>query len=125
MSYLCPVCKADDSLKCNCSIELPPAFFADEYSIAVVECLSCRFQGVTTCRESRWGSLDSESVSYFCHKVADTDLERLFGLIRGCPEPSNRRCQCRSHELLAKTDSMGAYDLALIVPVQQTFEMKS
>ena len=123
MPYLCPVCQAPDSLKCDYSIELPPAFFADEYSVAVVECLSCRFRGATTCRESRWGSLDSESVSYLCHQVAEADLERLVALIRECSDPANRRCQCRSHQQLAVTNAAGAYDLTLIMPVTQTFEM--
>ena len=120
MAYLCPACGANDALKIDCSIELPAGYF-DEYSIAVVQCQACRFRGVTTCGESRRGSLDSESVDYSCHQLTDADLESLATLVGECPDPPNRGCQCRSHRLLSQTDSKG---LGLIAQVLKSFPMK-
>jgi len=120
IAYLCPACGANVALKIDRSIELPADDY-DEYSVAVVRCQACRFRGVTTCGESRRGALDSESVDYRCHQLADADLERLATSVEECPAPPNRNCLCRSHPLLSQTDSKG---LGLIAQVLKSFPMK-
>jgi hypothetical protein len=122
MPYLCPICGTGELTR-MCAIELPPAIYEDEFRIAVAQCEGCGFRGATRYRESRQGALDSESWHYTGYKVEKSELESLETIIRQCPDPSDRWCECAAHKQLHKKLTDGIYDIESIVPVVDIFDM--
>ncbi len=108
MSLICPGCKKN-TLKVVDSIEFLPDGFHDEISLQVIRCGECEFQGLSVYRESRRGAWDSESWINDGYIVNETDFQTVANAVRGCPDPSNRHCQCSTHLWLEQT-SEGRWD---------------
>lgn len=95
----CPDCHTK-KLKIILALELPPDGSNDEITLQTVECEHCDFYGLAVYRESRRGALDSESWVYEGYRVSEGDFQTIRELIQSCPSPSDKRCQCESHQVL-------------------------
>ncbi|MAT42599.1 MAG: hypothetical protein CL609_09675 [Anaerolineaceae bacterium] len=95
----CPTCKSKN-IKITQTIELPPDGINDEITLQTVECEHCDFYALAVYRESRRGALDSESWVHEGLRVSEGDFQTIRELIQSCPSPSDKRCQCESHQVL-------------------------
>jgi hypothetical protein len=103
MAFACPSC-GDAGLEIAFSLELPPRGDDDEITLQTLKCAACNFRGVAVYRESRHGSLESESWSHDGYPISDAALERLNVALLRCPTPRDKRCQCPTHISLASED---------------------
>jgi hypothetical protein len=110
MPFVCPSCKKIGTFAITVSIELPPQGWSDELTLQMVECSACQFRGVAVYRESRHGSLESESVDHTCYPVEPSEFERLAAKLRQCPDRSNPACPCPAHTRLAATSSLNRWE---------------
>ena len=109
MPFVCPDC-AHRSLKIALKIELRPDSRSDEIALQVVECSRCGFAGIAVYEESRRGALDSEHFDHVGYYVGDEDLAHARKIIRGCPDPGNKRCRCSAHRTLGRRDASGRWN---------------
>lgn len=79
------------------SLELPPDDSADEIALQTLNCPACDFRGVAVYRESRRGSLSSESWHHDGYPITKDGLEALYKALLLCPSPADRRCRCATH----------------------------
>jgi hypothetical protein len=121
MSFVCPVCD-QSSLSITFSVELLPSGDDDEVTLQTVKCAECTFRGLAVYRESRHGSLDSESWQHDGYVISDEAMERLLETMLLCPSPKNRRCACEAHASLGKQD--WSAPAASGIEVTQRFEMR-
>lgn len=103
MAFVCPDCRAP-ALEIGRVLALPPVGVAQEFSLQLVACSACRFQGVAVYEESRAGSLDSESVDHGGYRVDSATFERLSELAANCPSPRDEDCGCETHRALGVRD---------------------
>ncbi len=96
---ICPTCQTN-TLNITQSLELPPDVRNDEISLQAVQCASCGLQALAVYRESRRGSLGSESWVHEGYRVSEVDFQRVSGLIGACPNATDKRCPCESHTVL-------------------------
>lgn len=109
MPLQCPECQRA-SLKIGPRIEIPPDGRSDEIMVQILVCSVCRFAGLGVYQESRRGGLDDESVDHVAYRVPPADLKHIRQLIRACPHPRDRRCQCPSHLKLGSRDASGRWN---------------
>jgi hypothetical protein len=109
MSFICPQCTTQKSLRITTSIELPADARSDEISLQIVYCHSCKFEALAVYEESRRGSLSSESVHHYCYPAERNVIQFTRALINNCPDQKNARCQCASHVKLIQYDSSGRW----------------
>jgi len=102
MAFKCPSCPGN-RLKIGVGLELLPGD-VDEEQVQTVNCEACGFRGIAVYRESRRGSIKSESVRHDGFEVSDKDMEFLLNGIQRCPAPSDRHCKCETHVAWAKLD---------------------
>src|SRR5215470_18116869 len=102
MAFKCPACLGS-SLKIGVGLELPPVY-DDEIQLQMVKCEGCGFRGIAVYRESRRGSLESNSFWHLGYEVSDEDMEFMLNGIQRCPAPTNRKCQCETHLAWGKQD---------------------
>ena len=95
MAFKCPACNGG-LLGIEMSMNLPPVY-DDEIQLQMVKCEACGFRGIAVYRESRRGSLKSNSFFHLGYEVSDKDLEFVRSGIQRCPAPRDRRCQCETH----------------------------
>lgn len=121
MSFVCPGCDRN-SLAISFFLELPPSADDDEIAVQVLKCGDCGFRGLAVYRESRHGSLDSESWQHDGYVLSDEAMERLMEAMLKCPTPADRRCACDTHA------SLGKYDWSAVaqsgIEVIRQFEMR-
>jgi len=96
---ICPDCQANP-LKIIHTLELPSDVNNDEICLQTVRCGQCGFQALAVYRESRRGALDSESWVHEGYRVSGDDFQIIHELIQSCPNPGDKRCQCKSHQIL-------------------------
>ncbi|MCP4426110.1 MAG: hypothetical protein GY803_16580 [Chloroflexi bacterium] len=108
MSFICPECQAN-SLAIAHRIELPPDGRSDEIALQIVKCGACGMRGTAVYKESRRGSLDSDSWHHNGYRMSADDIDFLQNLIQQCPDPGKDDCQCRPHLSLGKTDERGIW----------------
>jgi hypothetical protein len=101
MSFKCPSCDAA-KLEISFSLELPPQGDDHEITLQTLKCVGCGFHGVAVYRESRHGSLDSESWSHDGYPIEDEAMEHLYKALLICPNPRDRRCPCSTHVSFAQ-----------------------
>ena len=77
MAFQCPSC-GGPKLEITFSLELPPSGDDDEITLQTLKCAACDFRGVAVYRESRHGSLDSESWQHDGYPIGDAELEGLY-----------------------------------------------
>lgn len=123
MPFKCPSCSSPRSLGIVATIELPPDSHWDEISLQIVHCSKCDFTGLAIYEESRRGALDSEVVHHTGYHIQDKDLNVLERMIRRCPKPSNRRCDCSTHLELGGKDEYGRWNGLSGIRLGKTFEM--
>jgi hypothetical protein len=70
MAFKCSSC-GDPRLEISFSLELPPQGDDDEVTVQTLKCAGCGFYGVAVYRESRHGTLGSESWSYDGYPIED------------------------------------------------------
>ena len=109
MPFLCPQCKLPQ-LNITAKIELSPDSRSDEIMLQIIKCYLCGFSGIAVYEESRRGSMDSESFTYYGYRVSPADLRALRELIKNCPDPKNRRCECFAHHTLNVKDISGRWN---------------
>jgi len=103
LSFVCAECN-HNSLKIMFTLELPPTADDDEIALQLLSCGECNFQGLAVYRESRHGSLDSESWQHKGYVLGEKSLSRLMQAMLECPLPVDRDCQCAAHVALGKYD---------------------
>ena len=108
MGLTCPMC-GQDSLKIKSSLEMPPDVRSDEITVQLIECSQCGFKGVGVYEESRRGRLDSESVDHYGYGLKNPEWKRLAALIKTCPEPRRKDCDCPSHGKLNEKSRHGRW----------------
>jgi len=108
MPFACPDCRRME-LRIGLRIELPSDSRSDEIAVQIVECSGCGFRGGAIYEESRRGALNSESWEHSGYLMAKSDVDALAALIRQCREPADRRCRCKSHQMLGQKDSSGRW----------------
>ena len=109
MAFTCPACLMAGSLKITGLIELPPDDRSDEVALQIVSCEGngCEFKGIAKYEESRRGA--TESFHHTGYRAEKEQLATLELLISACPDPTNHRCDCDSHQQLAKNpNDLGA-----------------
>ena|SRR5579859_1253236 len=121
MAFECPSC-GDPRLEISFSLELPPQGDDDEITLQTLKCLGCDFHGVAVYRESRHGSLGSESWSHDGYPVEDEVLERLYEALLRCPKPLDRRCPCPTHAAFAQQNWVNPAHLG--IDATHRFEMR-
>lgn len=84
------------------SLELPPGDSNDEITLQTVKCPACDFRGAAVYRESRRGSLSSESWHHEGYHISDDGLEDLYRALLLCPTPADRNCPCVTHRRLSQ-----------------------
>ena len=109
MSFRCPECSNPSSLKIKKSIELPPDSRSDEITLQLVNCTNCSFRGIAVYEESRRGRLGEESFNHIGYYTDDQSFERLDTLIKNCPIPKNKKCDCDSHQQLGSRNQSGRF----------------
>lgn len=103
MSFICPGCD-QNSLKISFALELPPSGDDDEITVQIAKCAACGLLGLAVYRESRHGSLDSESWHHNGYVLSGKAMENLMEALLACPAPRDRRCSCATHISLGKKD---------------------
>ncbi len=121
MAFQCPSC-GGPKLEITFSLELPPSGDDDEITLQTLKCATCDFRGVAVYRESRHGSLDSESWQHDGYPIGDVELEGLYEALLTCPAPRNKRCQCSTHISFAQQNWVSPVQLG--VDGTQRFEMR-
>ena len=124
MPFLCPECSTPKSLKIALKIELPPDSRSDEIALQIVECTNCGFAGIAVYEESRRGALGSESLDHTGYYVSADDLKALRKTIKGCPQPSDWRCDCKAHRTLGMTDAAGRWSALKGINRERAFALK-
>ncbi len=122
MPFLCPQCK-QPQLNITSKIELGPDSRSDEIMLQIVKCYQCGFSGIAVYEESRRGSLDRESFTHYGYRVSSADLGALRELIKNCPDPRNRRCECFTHHTLNVKDISGRWYALADVHLDGRFEI--
>lgn len=123
MPFLCPECN-HPQLNITNKIELGPDSRSDEIMLQIIKCFQCGFYGIAVYEESRRGSLNNESYSHFGFRVSPADLQALRELIKHCPEPDNRRCECFAHHTLNVKDISGRWNALADVHLDGRFEIE-
>jgi hypothetical protein len=121
MPFECPACD-DPKLEISFSLELPPQGDDDEITLQTLKCAGCGFNGVAVYRESRHGSLDSESWNHNGYPIDDSYLERLYEALLLCPKPSNKHCPCPTHVAFAQQNWVAPAHLR--IDMERRFEMR-
>ena len=101
MAFECPSCR-QGALNIAFSLELPPADYDDEITLQTVKCAGCGFSGMAVYRESRRGSLSSESWHHDGYEVTEDSMVSLLEQLVLCPLPGDKRCVCAAHQGLGK-----------------------
>ena len=123
MPFLCPQCN-QSQLNITSKIELGPDTRSDEIMLQIVQCYKCDFSGIAVYEESRRGSLGSDSFTHYGYRVSSADLRALHELIKNCPDPRNRRCECFSHHTLNVKDISGRWGALADVHLNGRFEIE-
>ena len=123
MPFLCPECSTRQ-LHITTKIELGPDNRSDEIMLQIVRCYRCNFWGIAIYEESRRGSLENESFLHYGYHVGRADLRALQEIIKECPEPGNRRCECFAHHTLNIKDDSGRWNALSDVHLDGYFEIK-
>ena len=121
MAFQCPSCRGT-TLEITFALELPPSGDDDEITLQTLKCAACDFRGVAVYRESRHGSLDSESWQHDGYPIDDAALEDLDEALLLCPAPRDRRCRCATHVLFAQRSWANPAHLG--VDAAERFEMR-
>lgn len=111
MAFKCPACDAP-KLEISFSMELPPQGDNDEITLQTLT--RCGFHGVAVYRESRHGSLDSESWSHDGYPIENEALERLCEALLLCPKPRDKRCPCPTHLAFAQQNWVDPAHLGIV-----------
>jgi hypothetical protein len=109
MSFKCPRCSTNKTLRITQSIELAADARSDEIGLQIVYCSSCKFEALAVYEESRRGSLSFDAVDHYCYPAALNTIQATRALIHRCPDPKNAMCQCASHVELNQRDSSGRW----------------
>lgn len=109
MSFKCPQCSTNNSLRIIQSIELAADARSDEISLQIVYCSSCNFEALAVYEESRRGSLSSDAVDHYCYAAARNIIQLTRTLIRQCPDRKVAGCECASHVKLNLRDISGRW----------------
>ena len=123
MPFLCPEC-SQCKLNIVSKIELGPDSRSDEIMLQIVKCFQCEFTGIAIYEESRRGSLGEDSFHHFGYRVGKADMMALQEIIKECPEPGNRRCECFAHHTLNIKDTSGRWNALSDVHLDGYFEIK-
>lgn len=92
--------------------------------LQIIKCYQCSFSGIAVYEESRSGSLDRESFSHYGYRLSLADLRALRELIKHCPEPGNRRCECFAHHTLNVKAISGRWNALADVHLDGRFEIE-
>ena len=106
MSFICPECK-HNSLKITNSIELPPDIRSDEISLQIIVCSKCDFKGIAIYEESRRGRIGDDAFSHTGYQTDDYSFNDLLTLIKKCPHPRDKNCNCETHKKLGGKNKSG------------------
>ena len=109
MSFRCPECSQDKSLRIVNRIELAPDARSDEISLQVIRCGACTYQGLAAYEESSRGALGSESVDHYGYNADLHAIQSVGSLIKKCPSPGEASCKCASHQELNQRDRSGRW----------------
>ena len=120
MGFMCPKCN-NKTLEIIYRIELPSDARSDEITLQVIRCVGCNFEGIAIYEESRRGALDSETIDHYGYTLDSQELKSIKSLIKRCPEPSNPRCACDSHEKLNERNGFGRWVRPGFTSEQKTF----
>lgn len=123
MTFLCPECSSH-SLKITSNIEILPDNRSDEITLQVVKCANCAFSAIAVYEESRRGSLGGESFSHTGYRVHELSVRALKEMIRRCPQPRNKRCDCEVHQKLGRKDPGGRWAGLSGLEYSSTFQME-
>lgn len=96
-ALLCPRCESPALVVCS-RVELAPDENWDERSFQIIFCSTCGFEGIAIYLESRHGSMGSEMLQHNAYTTDRGRLAQISALVAQCPDPSNRRCDCPSHQ---------------------------
>ncbi len=121
MAFECTAC-GDPKLEISFSLELPPQGDDDEITLQTLKCAGCDFHGVAVYRESRHGSLHSESWRHDGYPIEDDALERLYEALLLCPKPGDKRCPCPTHLAFAQQNWINPAHLG--TDTTRRFEMR-
>jgi hypothetical protein len=124
MGFQCPNCDKKRSLQINARIELPPDVRSDEIALQILNCSSCKYQGVGVYEESRRGTLGSENYDHYGFTLPKTELSALKAKIKRCPSPTNSCCSCSVHRELSKKDGGGRWIRPGFTEAQEIFPIK-
>jgi hypothetical protein len=124
VSFECPECSREKSLRIVSSIELPPDSRSDEISLQIIECSRCDFAAIAVYEESRRGALGSESVDHRGYRIHEDDLRALKKAIKQCSRPRHERCRCRVHRRLSKTNASGRWNALDRMRLEGSFPIK-
>jgi hypothetical protein len=108
--FVCPLCQKPD-LEIVHALDLPPDGMSDEIEVQILACGTCSCRAAGVYEESRRGRLDSERSHHYGIWLEAPDLLRLERLIRACPDASNDRCKCASHQALGQQSDMSDWSL--------------
>jgi len=109
MSFKCPQCSTNKTLRIVTSIELASDARSDEITLQIVYCSSCKFEALAVYEESRRYSLSCDAVDHYCYPAALNTIQATRALIHHCPDPKDAGCQCASHVELNQRDSSGRW----------------
>jgi len=123
MSFNCPICHVQKTLRIVNRIELPSDARSDEISLQVLRCMNCGYQGLGVYEESSRGALGSESVDHYGYTVEPEVVRNVDSLIIKCSKPKDSGCKCNSHQLLNKRDQNGRWIRPGYEQGQQTFRI--
>ena len=107
MTFKCPACDNLSSLKIVDSIELPPDARSDEITLQLVRCAKCSFTGIAVYEESRRGNLGEDSFNHTGYFTDPQSIASLRKLIKNCPTPKDKNCDCKSHQKLGVRSASG------------------
>jgi len=102
------------------SMELPGDYTWDEMTLETLMCAGCDFWCLGVRTESKRGSLDSEAISYIGYRVDAVDLWRIEEIMKRCPDPTDRLCNCEVHQSLGRMDDGGDWNGLEGVPLDRT-----
>lgn len=109
MTFKCPDCGFQGSLRIIQSIVLPPDSRSDDIILQIVRCDRCHFSGAAIYEESRRGNPDSESWEHRGYRLSEQDLATLEGMIALCQANNDKHCQCPAHQTLGQTNAIGRW----------------